>query len=229
MKLLMAAALLPVIGLMWFIRRQDKIEQEPPGFVMSVAVCGALTVISALLLETVGGAILKVFLPQTSMLYLILENFLVVAGAEELGKYAVLRLRTWRSPEFNYTYDAVVYAVAASLGFAAVENILYVFQGGMSVALLRALTSIPGHAMFAVFMGFHYGLAKRADVRGAVGIRDSELRKSLLVPIVLHGFYDFTLSAGSWVWMLIFFVFYIAVVVFAFLKVKQLSREDQPI
>ena len=229
MKFLLAAALLPVIVLMWYIRKQDKIEQEPFGFVMSVFLCGAVTVISALILETLGEFILNIFLPQTSLVYLALYYFLVVAGAEELGKYVVLRLRTWRSPEFNYTYDAVVYSVAASLGFAAVENIMYVFQGGMSTALLRALTSIPGHAMFAVFMGFHYGLAKQADSRGQTGLRDSELRKMLIVPVLLHGFYDFSLSADGWIWILLFFVFYIMAIIAAFLKVKQLSNEDHPV
>ena len=229
MKTLLAAALLPVIVLMWYIRKLDKIEKEPFGFVMSIFACGAVTVISALILETVGEFILNIFLPQTSIVYLALYYFIVVAGAEELGKYVMLRLRTWRSPEFNYTYDAVVYSVAASLGFAAVENILYVFQGGMSTAVLRALTSIPGHAMFAVFMGFHYGIAKAAESAGNTSVRDSEMRKALIVPILLHGFYDFSLSADGWFWILLFFAFYLAAIIAAFLKIKQLSNEDHPV
>jgi RsiW-degrading membrane proteinase PrsW (M82 family) len=225
----MAAAILPVIVLMWYIRRLDKIEKEPPGFVFSIFLCGAVTVISALILESLGEIILKVFLPQTSVIYQALFNFLVIAGAEEVGKFVALRLRTWKSPEFNYTYDAVVYAVAASLGFAAVENIFYVMEGGLSTALMRALTSIPGHAMFAVFMGLHYGLAKRADACGVQDVRKAELRKALIIPMLLHGFYDFTLSVNATLSVLIFFAFYLAAVITAFLKVKKLSKEDAPI
>ena len=142
MKVLLAAALFPAVALMWYIRKKDKIENEPVPFVMSIVGLGALTVISALLLETVGGWITEA-LPVPHMVYLILEYFIVVAGSEELGKFVVMKLRTWKSPEFNYTYDAIVYAVAASLGFAAVENVMYVFlNGGMSTAIMRALTAV---------------------------------------------------------------------------------------
>lgn len=230
MRILLASALLPVFLLMLYIRKKDKIESEPTDFVVSIAVLGAVTVISAMILEKIGEFVLGIFLPETSILYTFLFYFLVVAGAEELGKYVVLKLRTWNSPEFNYTYDAVVYAVAASLGFAAVENVLYViFNGGISTAILRALTAVPGHCIFGVFMGFHYGLAKRAASRGDNKTADRELFLSFLIPLILHGFYDFSLSVSGWIWTLIFFVFYIAVLIAAFLKVRKLSAEDEPV
>ena len=229
MKYLMAAALLPAIVLMWYIRRQDRIERESTNFILKIAAWGAATTISAVILEKLGEMVLVSFLPKTSTLYIALYYFLVVAGAEELGKYAVLRLRTWHSPEFNYTYDAVVYAVAASLGFAALENILYVFTGGLMTAIARAVTAVPGHAIFGVFMGCHYGLSKRADVMGFQRKSDAETVKSLAIPIILHGFYDFTLSAPGWYWSGIFFVFYLLAVAAAFLKIKQLSAEDSPV
>ena len=191
MNYLMAAALLPAIFLMWYIRKQDRSEREPTNFIYSIAALGAATTISAFILEKCGESFLTMFLPKTEILYIALYYCLVVAGAEELGKLVVLRLRTWNAKEFNYTYDAVVFAVAASLGFAALENVLYVFIGGLSTAIARAVTAVPGHAMFGVFMGCHYGLAKRAAVRGFKGVYRLEMLKAFLVPVVLHGFYDF--------------------------------------
>lgn len=229
MRVLMAAALLPAIVLMWYIRKQDRIERESAEFVMSVAGVGAVTVISAMILEGIGGALLKPFLPKDSALYNAIYFFLIVAGSEELGKYVALRLRTWRSPEFNYTYDAVVYAVAASLGFAAVENVLYVFIGGLATAAARAVTAVPGHAIFGVFMGCHYGLAKRADARGFQRETDIEMVKAFVVPVILHGFYDFTLSMDGWYWSGIFYLFYLLALAAAFWTVKKLSDEDSPV
>ena len=153
-----------------------------------------------------------------------------MAGSEELGKFVVMKLRTWKSPEFNYTYDAIVYAVAASLGFAALENIMYVFtNGGFSTAILRALTAVSGHAVFGVFMGVHYGLAKRAKARGDKGTETRELFLAYLIPVLIHGFYDFCLSAEGWFWIVIFFIFYITMIIVAFIKVKHLSDTDAPV
>ncbi len=229
MNLLMSAALLPALLLMLYIRQKDKIEQEPLGLVLSIAALGALTTITATILEEIGETVLSIFLPQTSIVYTFLFYFVFVAGSEELGKFVVMKLRTWKSKEFNYTYDAVVYAVAASLGFAALENVLYVIQGGFGTALMRALTSLPGHTVFGVFMGLHYGLARRAAARGDQKTADRELRLSFLVPVLIHGFYDFCLSAEGWIWILIFFPFYILMVILAILKVKKLSKTDAPV
>ena len=229
MRFLLAAALIPALVLMIFIWKQDKIERESPKLIVQLVALGALTVISAMILETVGELVLNIFLPQTSILYTFLFYFVFVAGSEELGKYVVMKLRTWRSVEFNYTFDGVVYAVAASMGFAALENVMYVFSGGMGVAIMRALTSIPGHAVFGVFMGLHYGLARRAAAFGNEKAANRELRLAYLIPVLLHGFYDFCLSVNGWIWTLIFFVFYIGLVIAAFIKVKRFAAEDTPV
>ena len=86
--------------------------------------------------------------------HIILLAFLVVAAVEEGSKFFFLYRRTWHDPNFNFRYDAIVYAVFVSLGFAAFENVKYVFNYGLSVALPRAILAIPGHMGFAVFMGF---------------------------------------------------------------------------
>ncbi len=90
-----------------------------------------------------------------------------------------------RHSAFDEPMDGLVYGVAASLGFATLENVLYVAQGGLGVAMLRAVTSIPAHATFGAIMGYYVGQAhfRRGRSRAL-------LLKALLIPTLLHGVYD---------------------------------------
>ena len=103
---------------------------------------------------------------------------------------------------------------------------MYVLDGGVGVAILRALTSVPGHAIFGLFMGNYYGLAKRCEQQGYENGMRKNLRKALLVPILLHGFYDFCLEMKSGWFLLTFFVFEIVLTVLSVKKVKKLSGQD---
>ncbi|MEL6843479.1 MAG: PrsW family glutamic-type intramembrane protease, partial [Bacteroidota bacterium] len=120
--------------------------------------------------------------------------FLVVACTEEIMKYLVLRIYNYPHPEFDEPYDGIMYGVAGALGFAAVENVLYVLgasaDNGFSIGMLRMFTAVPGHAMFGVMMGFFVGKAKFAPtMRQSVFYR----MLGLVVAILLHGLYDFLL------------------------------------
>lgn len=231
MRFLMAMAILPTVVLMMYIRRLDKIEKEPKELIIQLLIFGGLTTISAIILELIGGLLIGVVFEADSTIYTFLNCFFVIAAAEELGKLVVLRLRTWNDRNFNYTYDAIVYAVAASLGFATVENVLYVLfsDDGFSTAIMRALTAVPGHTIFGVFMGFHYSAAKRADAWGEKNKSLLEMGLAYLIPVLIHGFYDFTLMVGNWLMIVVFFVFYITVLIIAFRRVRKMSREDIPI
>ena len=229
-RVLLALALLPAIVLMMYIRRLDKIEQEPKALIGKLLLFGALTTISAIILERLGTIALDTFVPEDTLPYLVIDNFLIVALVEEMGKFVVLKLCTWRNPNFNYTYDAVVYAVATSLGFAALENILYVFLlGGVPTAIMRALTAVPGHCMFGIFMGYFYGLAKKAEFWGYSSKKYRNLFLACAAPILVHGFYDFTLTVGTWDALLLFLVFYLTCLVVAFIRIRKMAGEDIPI
>ena len=91
---------------------------EPIGFLIGLFFAGMGTIITAVIAEFIGDAILELILPYTPVLKAILLALIVVGPAEELGKYAVLRLITWKNKNFNYSYDAIVYAVFVSLGSA---------------------------------------------------------------------------------------------------------------
>ncbi len=227
--MLILLAVLPGVVLFDAVRRQDKIEKEPMGLLVSLFLGGALTTLSAMLFGWLGGILLLDSLDPESMEYLIIDNFLVTALVEEGGKYFVLKHKTWRHPAFNYTFDAVVYAVTAALGFAVAENILYVMDGGVGVALLRAAVAVPGHAFDGVFMGYYYGIAKTAQLDGDKRAMRGALRKALWVPVVLHGFYDFCLATESDAFLLVFIVFDIALTVFAVRRIRKSSRTDAPV
>lgn len=228
-KILIAVAVLPALAVMLYIRHIDKVEREPWGLLFKIMLFGALSVIPILICEEIVGFFIDGLFPKGSILHGAAEAFLCAALCEESFKLLVLRRRTWKHPAFNYTFDGVVYGVFASMGFALIENILYVLQYGLSTGIVRALTSIPGHAIFGVFMGMYYGLAKREDLLGNVAQRKHNMFMAWLTPLLLHGFYDFWLMVDIDIWPLIGLVYYIAMVVIAFRKLSRIRKEDAPL
>jgi len=143
----------------------------------------------------------------------------VVAGTtEELFKFLALYMLVWKSPSFNEKFDGIVYAVFVSLGFAGVENVLYVIDGGMQTALTRALTAVPAHAIFGITMGYYLGIARIYEE-----MKGRYLGMALLVPIVLHGIYDFILMVDIGWLLLLFFPYIIVLYIMGVKKIKVLS------
>jgi len=224
---LIAAAVLPALILLIYVYRKDRLEQESRRMLRGLLLQGIIATALAGLAERVGSAILGYFLPENSVLYSLIFYFLVVGVAEEGFKYALLVYRTWESPEFNCSFDGVVYAVFVSLGFALWENIDYVLAYGFGTALLRAVTAVPGHACFGVFMGAFYSLAKKYHVRG-YGTSASACRVlAFLVPAFLHGLYDFVATLASYGADTVFFGFVIILFLVSFRLVKKLSARDE--
>ncbi len=222
-----ALSIIPSIILFAIVWKYDTVEKEPPALLWKLFFCGALTTISAVIIGLLGEGILNVFISdQSSLLYLFIDNFILTALVEEGGKYFVLKKITWKNREFNYTFDGVVYAVAVSLGFATLENILYVFENGVGTAITRAVFSVPGHVIDAVFMGYFYGLARYAEGVGEEKEVRMYLKEALLIPVVMHGFYDFCLSTDSMAFMLLFFVYEIVITVITVKQFKKLSKTD---
>ncbi|MBE6997099.1 MAG: PrsW family intramembrane metalloprotease [Ruminococcaceae bacterium] len=225
--LLILAAVLPAAFLMVKVYKSDRVEREPAWLVISLVLLGMISTALAGAAEQLGDRILTSFLEEGSLGYNALFFFLVVGPAEEGFKYAVLRWRTWRNPEFNCQYDGMVYAVFVALGFALWENIGYVLMFGIQTAVARALTAVPGHACFGVFMGVWYGIAKRYDLYGEVDRSRRARRLCVCIPALLHGCYDFIASLESEVFVLVFLAFIVAMFLTALRIVKRLSARDQ--
>jgi RsiW-degrading membrane proteinase PrsW (M82 family) len=176
----LTVAVAPTVFLLLFVYLRDKYEHEPLGLIGVTFVLGAIGVLPAAFLEL----LLEGFFPVPA----ILQAFLYVAVVEELTKFGAVKIKAYRSFHFNEVMDGIVYAVAASLGFATVENIIYVLRSGLAVAIFRAILSVPDHAVWGGIMGFYLGLAKRDEK--ASGSEQSQIIKGLAIVILLHGLYD---------------------------------------
>lgn len=196
--LYVAAAVLPAVFLMRYIYKKDTVEKESPRLLWACVGRGVLAVIASIVLETIGEAVLNTSgLKANTPAYTAVLAFLVVAVVEEGTKYFFMARLTWRNPEFNYRFDGIVYAAFTSLGFAALENIKYVFSFGLSVALPRAVLSIPGHLGFAVVFGVFYGRARYAANRRQPVKRTVNLIVGYILAVLLHGTYDFCAMRGT--------------------------------
>lgn len=179
---LIILSLAPVAILLAYIWFRDKYEKEPFRMLFTALLIGAFSVIPILFVEKFLMLFIDLFQGTTRVFW---NAFVVAAFTEELFKFLFLYFLIWKSPEFNEKFDGIVYAVYISLGFAAVENIMYVFDFGMHVALVRAITAVPAHFLFGVTMGFFFGQAKFYP-----GRRKKLIRAALIYPILLHGVYN---------------------------------------
>ena len=225
--ILIAAAVLPAIALMYLVYRQDRLEREPRPLLWMLILQGIFSTAVAGFLERMGARLLTFAFPQTSKIYDLLYYFLVVGLAEEGCKYLFLKWRTWNNPNFNCRFDGIVYAVFVSLGFALWENLYYVVMFGFDGAVIRALTAIPGHAAFGVFMGAWYGQAKQLDVSFKVEQSLRCRRLAVLVPMLLHGSYDYIASGDYGALSAGFLAFIVCMFLAAYLTMRKQSRQDR--
>ena len=226
MYTLLALAVLPAIALMVYVYKKDAVEREPPALIVRVAAIGALGCVVAGLVEMVVIGLFENTLSGWPLL--IAECFIGVAVVEEAVKYFALNT-VRKHPEFNYAFDGIVYGVAAALGFAALENIMYVFDGGLGVAFVRAVFSVPGHAADGVIMGCFFGIARRLQVQGKRGGASLSYLLAFVLPVLEHGFYDMALSTESDAFAIVALAFDLVFIGIAFLVVRHMSIHDAPI
>ena len=230
MIILLAAAVLPAAFLLYRVYKMDNIEKEPWSILRKLLLWGALSGIPAALVESLLTGVVQNLLQEGTLLYNFVFGFIVAALVEESFKFFFLYKFTFKSPAFNYRFDGVVYAVFVSMGFAILENVLYVFQGGLGVALSRALLALPLHAACGVYMGIAYGQQKVNSLYKPASF-GSVARACLPVPILIHGFYDScAFSAENYpIFLLVFVVFVILVFILTLRQLKKTSPEDRPV
>lgn len=182
MKLL-ALAIAPGIAICIYIFLKDIYNKEPKRLLLASFLLGVLTIIPPFFFEKT----LQPFF-NNSLLHTGLFAFSVVAFSEEFSKFFVLRYYCYTRKNFDEPLDGIVYSVMISMGFATIENIIYVFNYGYSTAIIRMFLSVPAHATFAVVMGYFAGKAK-FDSKNSFRL----LTTGLFWAVFFHGSFDFFL------------------------------------
>ena len=185
--ILLALALAPALTIIIYIYVKDKYEKEPLKLLLTSFILGGS---ASVIFTLFASVILSIVFPMTDSLSVIqqfIKAFIVVALAEEFSKYFIVRYYAQTNKEFNEPFDGIVYAVMVSMGFAALENVLYVFQYGFANGVVRAFTAVPAHATFGILMGYFMGKAKFSNNRVKYNLL------GLLVATIFHGAYDFFL------------------------------------
>lgn len=194
--LIILVAVLPAVGLLYFINWKDKYRKEPIGLLWKGFGYGALAAIAATLLGFVLG-LSGLAIGQGSTIWEHLRvAFFEAAIPEELIKFLFLWLLLRKNRYYDEYFDGIVYAATIGLGFAAFENIFYLLQNietWVSVGIIRAIVSIPGHFMFAITMGYFYAKASFGDQTQ----KKRNLTLAIVVPILLHAAFDATLLVSQ--------------------------------
>ena len=220
-------AVLPAVLLMLYVYKYDTYEKEPVRLLFQLILLGVLAAFLSMILESIGQKILSLApLDSSDPRYIILFAFLVVALVEEGMKYLLMHRRVWKLKDFDYRFDGIVYAAFASLGFAAMENIMYVMGFGLSVVLSRALLAIPAHMSFSVVFGVFYGRARQLANAGYHRASRMNILLGFAIAVFFHGFYDSCAMIGTVFSMLLFMLFMIVIYATVFFVVKSESRTN---
>lgn len=185
---LLAIAIAPGIAISLFILHRDAYNKEPKLNLIVSFLLGMASIFPAIIIEDAFYDKADNSIPG-----ILVKAFLVVALTEEAVKYLVLRTYSFTRPSFDEPLDGIVYSVMVSMGFATLENILYVQKYGMMVGVQRMFLAVPAHATFGVLMGYFAGKAKFA----APVHRSRLLLMGLLWATFFHGSYDFFLFLGE--------------------------------
>ena len=201
---LLGIALAPGVAIAMFVYLKDKHEREPLYLLLTCFLYGILsTFLTLAISEPVN---MLVLLKDDDVVDQFYNALFKVALVEEFSKFVFVRFFVFRKKEFNEPFDGIVYATMVGMGFATLENIVYVYNYGFATGLLRMFTAVPAHATFAIMMGYYIGQAKF--------IHGRHLYYAILAlgaPTLFHGLYDYfwfiaevkDVWAGVWIFAIV--------------------------
>lgn len=179
MFILLTVAIAPGLALFSYFYLRKQIAKEPSLTLFHTFLYGAIMTFPILFIQ-------HVFDEENIFSNVFLRKVVFTSGLEEFFKWLILLLAIYRHVEFEDAYDGILYGVSISLGFATVENILYLLTFGTDIAFLRALLPVSGHALFGVVLGYYFGRAKFA----AEANKRKLLFVAFLAPYSLHFLYN---------------------------------------
>ncbi len=184
---------------------------------------GILSCFPVVIIELIIGAFFA-DVAYLNLFQLLLYVFIGIALVEEVCKWFIVYKFSYNSKHFNHIYDMIVYAVFVALGFAFLENLMYVYQNGVGTGIIRALLSVPGHACDGLLMGYFLGLSKVSKLNNRNDLYKKYLIFSIVVPLVSHGLYDYFLFTNRIVFIVLFFIFVIGIYIYSFKKINRISK-----
>jgi RsiW-degrading membrane proteinase PrsW (M82 family) len=192
---------LPALGLAAYVWYTD-VSDEPLSLLVATFLLGVLTANFAAVLNSV----LQPVFAGLAVVGTALFFYLVVGPVEEFVKLLAVRLHAYRHEQFDSVIDGAVYGAVAGLGFATIENSLFIARqigtmeldfglalvtAGGGITAVRALAG-PGHVIYSAFAGYYLGLAKfNRSNAGPIVI------KGLIIAAFIHGTYNTTVSIGT--------------------------------
>ncbi|MBX0356197.1 glutamic-type intramembrane protease PrsW [Halobacillus sp. Nhm2S1] len=186
---ILTAAISPAVAIMTFIYLSKRIELEPLPLIIRMFIIGVIMVFPIMFIQ-------YAFETENVFHSSFLKSFFLVGLLEEFFKWFFLLFVAYRHSDFDHHYDGIIYGVAVSLGFATIENIIYIFQNGIEIAILRAVFPVSSHALFGIIMGFYMGKAKFRTNRS-----NWCLALGLSIPVGLHVIYDYIITVKEMTWM----------------------------
>jgi RsiW-degrading membrane proteinase PrsW (M82 family) len=180
---LLAIALAPGVCIVLYIYLKDMHEREPVSLLIKSFLFGILAIIVTLVVSIPIDLLIPI--EDEDLSEQAVHAFLLVALVEESSKFLFVRGVLYNNDHFNEPFDGIVYSVMVGMGFATLENIFYVIEGGVGIGLMRMFTAVPAHATFAVMMGFFVGRAKFDHKRIYFSLY------GLLTATFFHGAYDY--------------------------------------
>lgn len=184
-------AITPAVVIVLSLYLSDRHDREPFKILVLTYILGALSVIPIIIVEEILLR-LNVF---RGILYAFYTSFIVAGLTEEYFKRLIVLKVPYKTKYFNEKLDGIIYSVFASMGFATIENIVYVvyrYANNPHVGLYRGVFSVPAHAVFAITMGYYLSLSRFDTDENRKKIN---LRRSLYMPILLHGTFNFILMS----------------------------------
>lgn len=228
MKFLIFLAILPGIVIGFLIYKADRLEKEPKKELLKAFLTGIVAVIITLILSFMFG-VTKVDINFKNWIEIFAYSFLGISLIEEFSKWICSYFYLKNNKNYDYLFDGVVYTTFVSLGFATIENLLYTLSSGFLTGVARAVTTVPVHTFFGVFSGYYLSLSRKEQISSNKQNKTLCLLYSLLIPFLLHGFYDFCLLMQNIILFIVYLIFVIFLYSISIYQIKKLRDMDAPI
>lgn len=182
MIILLTVAIAPGLALFSYFYLRDQFSGEPSKLLFQSFVYGAVLTFPILFVQYVFDA-------EGVFTNKFIQNVVFSSIIEEFFKWLVLLIAVYRHVDFEDPYDGILYGASVSLGFATIENILYILEFGLQTAFIRAFLPVSSHALFGVVMGYYFGKAKFSKS----GTRRRWIGWAIVSTVILHLAYNTSL------------------------------------